>query len=403
MKKQLVKLWERPSYDGCSFTYYLIYIDENGKRRQKSLAHSDARKAERQRAKFERHLRMGCVESQSLSLCEFLRISLERSLGQVRESTLVQQDIAMRHLIETVGNINTQNVKLRHGEIFIRTCLDMGNSRATVNKKIRSLKRLFQLGVERELIESNPFARIQKPKASRKKIRIYGEKECAQLIRSSRIFTRPDWLPWDLLILTALSTAMRRGELLNTTWGDIDFEKQIIEVSPKKNTRQTWEWHIKDTDRRTLPLTENVLALLAEHQAKQPEGYPYVFLPTGRYNHLQKIRTDNHWKQRYADCPVNNFTRVFKKIQQHAGVDNGEFHDLRRTCLTNWLTSGLGEYDVMHLAGHADFQTTHRFYLAVREDLLDRTREITQTTFVANLLQYPSEAAGAKATRGISP
>ena len=56
----------------------------------------------------------------------------------------------------------------------------------------------------------------------------------------------------------------------------------------------------------------------------------------------------------------------------------------------------------MHLAGHADFQTTHRFYLAVREDLLDRTREITQATFVANLLQHPSEATEANAKREVS-
>jgi integrase len=84
---------------------------------------------------------------------------------------------------------------------------------------------------------------------------------------------------------------------------------------------------------------------------------------------------------------INNFNRIFDKIQNFTGVEHGEFHDFRRTCLTNWLSSGLGEYDVMHLAGHADFQTTHRFYLAVREDLLDRTREITQATLVANLLQ----------------
>ncbi len=33
--KQLVRLWERPSYDGKRFTYYLLYTDEQGKRRQK--------------------------------------------------------------------------------------------------------------------------------------------------------------------------------------------------------------------------------------------------------------------------------------------------------------------------------------------------------------------------------
>ena len=56
-----------------------------------------------------------------------------------------------------------------------------------------------------------------------------------------------------------------------------------------------------------------------------------------------------------------------------------------------------GDSDVIHLAGHADFQTTHRFYLAVREDLIDRTREITQANSVANLLQQANKATEATA------
>ena len=58
-----------------------------------------------------------------------------------------------------------------------------------------------------------------------------------------------------------------------------------------------------------------------------------------------------------------------------AGIEMGEFYDLRRNCLTNWLANGLSEYDVMTMAGHASFETTRRFYLAVRKDLLDRARK----------------------------
>ena len=59
---QLVKLWKRPSYDGKSYTYYLLYKDEYGKRRQKSLGHTDRRRGERQRAELERELKMGVFE-----------------------------------------------------------------------------------------------------------------------------------------------------------------------------------------------------------------------------------------------------------------------------------------------------------------------------------------------------
>ena len=74
-----------------------------------------------------------------------------------------------------------------------------------------------------------------------------------------------------------------------------------------------------------------------------------------------------------------------------AGIEKGEFHDLRRTCLTNWLANGLSEFDVMTMAGHASFETTRRFYLAVRSDLLDRARKASSVALksisVGKLLQ----------------
>jgi len=92
-------------------------------------------------------------------------------------------------------------------------------------------------------------------------------------------------------------------------------------------------------------------------------------------------------------CPVNNFSCQFNSILAHAKVDEGEFHDFRRTCLTRWLINGLSEYDVMNLAGHAKFETTRQFYLAVRGDLLKDARAVSAEAmngdFVAHLLRTP--------------
>ncbi|MHC4146604.1 MAG: hypothetical protein ACYSUD_17740 [Planctomycetota bacterium] len=40
--------------------------------------------------------------------------------------------------------------------------------------------------------------------------------------------------------------------------------------------------------------------------------------------------------------------------------------------MTRWFANGLTEFDVMKLAGHSDFSTTHKFYLAVRWDLMEK-------------------------------
>jgi len=115
-----------------------------------------------------------------------------------------------------------------------------------------------------------------------------------------------------------------------------------------------------------------------------------------RYSHIQKLRNDSKWTVEKGRCPVNNFIRQFNAIQEMASVEHGEFHDLRRTCLTNWLSGGLSEFEVAYLAGHAKFETTRRFYLAVRRDLVDRARAVSEQAskshFVAHLLRTPEDA-----------
>ena len=373
--KRLVRLWKRPSYDGQEYTYYLIYYDTDGRRRQKALGHADKRKAVKQCAQLARELRMGPLEIVSVKLSEFLEDSLSRTRGQIRENTYLEYDSAMRQFIQIVGNIDYRNIRHEHGERFIQKCLDGGNRPATVAKKIGSLKRLFQLAVERGQLESNPFQYVHKPKAPQRAIHVFSDDECSRLVQAARQTKIGAPFRWDIFILAALCTGMRRGELLNTTWQDIDFADRKIHVSPKSDSESTWEWSVKDTSRREVPLTNEVIELLSNHRLLQSQENPYVFVPTCRYEYIQKLRQQGNWNGRKGLCPVSNFRYQFKVIMKKAGIEKGEFHDLRRTCLTNWLANGLSEFDVMTMAGHASFETTRRFYLAVRADLLDRARK----------------------------
>jgi integrase len=93
-------------------------------------------------------------------------------------------------------------------------------------------------------------------------------------------------------------------------------------------------------------------------------------VPVERFDYLLAARKNQKWMPDYSSRPVNNFPRDFKKILKMAGIEKGTFHDFRRTCLSRWISNGLSEYDVMSLAGHSEFSTTHRFYLNVQGDLL---------------------------------
>ena len=183
---------------------------------------------------------------------------------------------------------------------------------------------------------------------------------------------------------------MRRGELLNCTWRNVDFEGLMITVCPKENTAETWEWRVKDADHRTLPLTEEIVQMLVDHQAQQREGYPYVFVPTGRYDYIQNVlRPKGKWALTDTRLKVvNNFRREFNAILRKAGVKKGTFHDFRRTAISMWFTNGMSEHDVMVLAGHASFATTREFYLAVADDLVDRARVATAQGMRQRLVRF---------------
>jgi integrase len=253
----------------------LDYVDQNGKRRQVSLGHADKRQAERQRHEKELELRVNVTDPVSMKLTDFFRDSLLRTRGQVRVTTLRETARSMKDFVECVGDIDVQEVRYEHGERFIQFCFDRKLSAGTATKKIKHLKRVFQLAEDRGQLDRHPLRKLRPPKVAKRKVRVFTGEECDALCTVARQYEekgRP--ARWELLIRMCLATGMRRGELMNTTWRDIDFANMTVEVSPKKNRADTWEWHIKDTDRRTLPLTAELVNRLAAHQASQPEGNP---------------------------------------------------------------------------------------------------------------------------------
>jgi len=396
--KQLVKLNKRPTWDGRGFTYFLRYEGEDGKRKWKTLGHANRRKAEKQRAQKETELRMGYTEPGSMRLRDFVEDSLARTGDQIRESTQCETKSAMDDFIRIIGNADYQSITLAHGERYLQACLDRGNAKGTAAKKLRHIKRLFKLAVNRKQLDENPLQYIAMPKIAKKKINIYADVQCQRMLKAAQEYTAM-WdtktsVKWDLMITVALATAMRRAELLNCTWSDVDFDAQAIEVNAKENTKDTWEWRIKDTDHRVLPLTEEIVQMLVDHQARQPEGYPYVFVPPARYDYIQKVlRPKGKWTLTDTRLTVvNNFRRQFNTILRKAGVKKGTFHDIRRTAITMWFANGMSEHDVMVLAGHSSFATTHEFYLAVADDLVDRARAATAQGLRQKMVQNGAEA-----------
>ena len=386
-EKKLVTLWERPSFDGLGFTYYLLYTDENGKRRQKSLGHSDKRKAERQRAKFERHLRMGNVEQCSLTLEELLKDYLERTRTQIEESTANSASYRMKDFIAAVGNVRSDAVTYRHAERFQQYCIDKGLSPASANTHIKMVRRIFSLAVKRGQIEKNPFDGISLLKVPHGLVRLVTEKEFQRILNAAA--QEPIW---NARILLAKTSGLRRGEILNLTLNDVDFAKGKIVVQPKLNTKFTWRWVVKDKERREAPLVEEAAKILIRLQEKMPDGQPYLLLPPERYQHLIRLKEAGQLIDRVCKCPDNNFRRNWLHLCKKASIEDLTFHDLRATCITEWFEQGMMPHEVQRLAGHSSIETTMKYYVGFRETMIDRARQASSAALngnsVANLLQH---------------
>jgi integrase len=210
---KLVRLWKRPSRDGKQFSYVLIYRDEHGKTRYESLGHSDRQKAIRQCAKRKRQLQMGYVEPGYMRVHDLLEDSLLRSRGSIAEGTYQEYDTAVRQFIQVIGDVDYRTICREHGEQFIRAYLNKGNRPATVAKKIATLKRQFNLAVERQQLEDNPFHHLKKPKAPDGEIHVYSDEECDRMVNAARDIKIGRRYRWDMIVLTDLCTGMRRGEL----------------------------------------------------------------------------------------------------------------------------------------------------------------------------------------------
>ena len=87
-----------------------------------------------------------------------------RTGDQIRESTRREYKSAMEDFIKVIGNVDYQRVSLRDAELYRQSCLDKGNSPATVKKKLTEIKCIFGTAVKRMQLEENPLKYIKMPK-----------------------------------------------------------------------------------------------------------------------------------------------------------------------------------------------------------------------------------------------
>jgi integrase len=314
-----------------------------------------------------------------ITLREYRKEHEEVMKGNVAASTLGLHLKALDLLAEQVGwDRPLHKVSVRDVERFRAARLAKGLAASSVNREIQTLKRLFNLAIVRGYLEprQNPCLTLTRIKVARQRPAYCGPEQFAAILRQA-----PDTL-WRAFLAVVYTTGLRLRETLNLTWGDIDFQNSHVDVGRKEGNGAIQPWQPKDHERRTVPLPDEAVALLAKWQAEAPEGCPYVFMEAGRWESYRQRLSGKAW--RAGQDLVNNQLRRFKTICRRAGVGPYTIHDMRRSCITNWARR-LPTHVVQQLAGHSDIKTAETYYLSVQPEDLAKARRV-QSALVGDIL-----------------
>lgn len=236
-----------------------------------------------------------------------------------RINILKQSDLAPRYLASIRG---TDVAKYRDERLKIRNPI-------TVNNELILLSHLFTVALKEWGMEGlrNPVSNIRKPRqpSGRDRRLMPGEEEL--LLSTSSAQMQP-------LIILALETAMRQGELTSIRWNNVNLSKRTIHISDTKNSES-----------RTVPLSSRAVSTLKK-------------VPLSLNTNIV--------------FPIKNPSRKFSDICKKAKIEDLRFHDLRHEATSRLFEIGLNPMEVASITGHKTLQMLKRYTHLKAENLAQK-------------------------------
>lgn len=271
------------------------------------------------------------------------------------------------HIAADIGKIKLQMLTVDMLQAFFNKKSKEINPRTKKPLSTKTLSNMktmlvtaFKQAVINGLIPRNTAEFIILPKYEKTEMRVLTTTEQDKLFK----VVQESESRYKIIILLALSTGMREGEIAALTWNDVDLFKGSITVNKtlmrvqKKDGKGT---EIKITPPksvksiRTIPLQETLIKELKRHQAlifseKLVCGGGYS---SGGYVICNEIGEFIEPRQ---------LQKIFKRFTAAAELDNVNFHAMRHTFATRAVEAGMDIKTLSTLLGHADIQTTLNKY-----------------------------------------
>ncbi len=235
-----------------------------------------------------------------------------------------------------------------------------GVSANTVKHRQASIHNALRYAVRMDILDSNPADKVELPKLSKFTASYYNERELAEL------FEVVKGTPIELGVLLGAYYGLRRSEILGLRWDAIDFEQKTITIRhivTEITTGGKSELVLKDRTKtkssfRTLPLVGPFEELFLRLKQEQKENRRLC----GRSyckDFLDYVYVDKMGKLVKPGYLTAHLPYILKK----RGMKHIRFHDLRHSCASLLLASGVGLKDIQAWLGHSTISTTANIYV----------------------------------------
>jgi len=261
--------------------------------------------------------------------------------GAYKSATNIRSMLDKR-ILDEFGNKPIARISKRQIADFHRRLVDEVSG-VSGNRYLSTLSSIFQLGVELDLISTNPCRGVKKAKENKSRDRYLLDDEYVRFIKVAHEMIDRSSVK-AILILSVLG--LRKSELLSRTWDDLSFSDRLIYIRDPKNGES-----------RYVALNTFSYDLLKRMHKERDKSSPWIFPSRSGSGHLLEVR------------------RTFDTILKKADIKGLRLHDLRRSHATHLLNSGVDIVQIKEILGHKDLRST-QVYARLKTASLAKTSEL---------------------------
>jgi len=231
---------------------------------------------------------------------------------------------------DLVGNKVAEQITLADFEKY-RSYRKGKVKNSTINREMDNIKRVFSLAFSNKRIRFNPCAELKKLKIENPNKRFLTKEEEEKLLKVANPTMRA-------MIILALNTGMRVGEILNLKWEHVFMSRNYLVALNPKNGK---------------PRKILINKTLKTELEKLPKLSEYVF-------------TNPTTKTQYK-----NIKKTFSRTVERAGIPHISFHELRHTTASRLNEKGVDILTIKEILDHSDLKTTQQYTHTPRKNILD--------------------------------